>query len=138
MDVAAIAADLDAFAPPALSAAGAGVIGQYRECSFRLHGAGTFFGGEAANPTVGEKGRREEVAEWRLEVVCPESAVNRAVAAMRSAHSYEEPAYDVYPLRPAASPLGEGRVGRLQATTLAELAARVRTVLTCGPVQVVG
>jgi dinuclear metal center YbgI/SA1388 family protein len=122
----------------ALFAAGAGVIGQYRDCSFRLAGTGTFFGGESANPTIGQKGRREEVSEWRLEVVCPESGVDRVVAAMRSVHSYEEPAYDVYPLRPAASPLGEGRVGRLPPTPLAELAARARSVLKCGPVQFVG
>src|SRR5262245_6910849 len=41
----------------ALFAAGAGQIGQYRECSFRLAGTGTFFGSESANPTVGQKGR---------------------------------------------------------------------------------
>ena len=43
--------------------AGAGVIGQYRECSFRLSGTGTFFGSDATNPTVGQKGRREDVSE---------------------------------------------------------------------------
>ena len=81
-------------------AAGAGVIGEYRECSFRLAGTGTFFGGEAANPTVGKKGRREEfVAEWRLEVVCPEARTStQSSRKCGSAHSYEEPAYDVYPL----------------------------------------
>src|SRR5262249_28129527 len=78
----------------ALFAAGAGQIGQYRECSFRLPGTGTFFGSEETNPAVGRKGRREEVAEWRLEVVCPERAVDAVVAALRRAHSYEEPAYD--------------------------------------------
>src|SRR5207248_11315845 len=56
----------------ALFTAGAGEIGQYRECSYRLSGTGTFFGTEATNPTVGQKGKREEVGEWRLEVVCPE------------------------------------------------------------------
>src|ERR1043165_2056709 len=56
----------------AMFAAGAGQIGQYRECSFRLAGTGTFFGSEQANPTVGQKGRREEVAEYRLEVLCPD------------------------------------------------------------------
>ncbi|HEY1377199.1 MAG TPA: Nif3-like dinuclear metal center hexameric protein, partial [Gemmataceae bacterium] len=123
----------------AMFAAGAGAIGEYRECSFRLAGTGTFFGGDAANPTVGQKGRREEVAEWRLEVVCPESAAAGTVAAMRKAHSYEEPAFDVYPLRPGRSSVGEGRVGRLPAAVpLAELAGRVRTALACGPVQVVG
>jgi dinuclear metal center YbgI/SA1388 family protein len=123
----------------ALFAAGAGRIGQYRECSFRLPGTGTFYGGDATNPTVGQKGRREEVAEWRLEVVCPEATVESVVAAMRKAHSYEEPAYDVYPLRPARSPLGEGRVGRLVAPMpLADLATKARAELRCGPVQVVG
>src|SRR5207244_5282459 len=101
----------------ALFAAGAGVIGEYRECSFRLAGTGTFHGGDAANPTVGQKGRREEVSEWRLEVICPEAAVEAVVSAMRGAHSYEEPAFDVYPLRPPRSLLGEGRVGRLTAAT---------------------
>ena len=86
----------------ALFAAGAGHIGQYSQCSFRLAGTGTFFGSDATNPTVGQKGRREEVSEWRLEVVCPESVVDAVVAAMRKAHSYEEPAFDVYPLRPTA------------------------------------
>src|SRR5262245_25707096 len=90
----------------ALFAAGAGNIGQYSQCSFRLAGTGTFFGSDATKPTVGEKGRREEVNEWRLEAVCPEAAVEQVVAALRKAHSYEEPAYDVYPLRPGAAPGG--------------------------------
>src|SRR4029077_1222474 len=51
----------------AMFAAGAGHIGEYRKCSYRVTGIGTFFGSEQANPTIGQKGRREEVAEWRLE-----------------------------------------------------------------------
>lgn len=123
----------------ALFQAGAGQIGQYRECSFRLSGTGTFFGTEGANPVIGQKGRREEVSEWRLEVVCPEASVERVVAAMRKAHSYEEPAFDVYPLRSATTALGDGRVGRLPApATLAGFAHTVRDQLACGPVQIVG
>src|SRR3954470_22303918 len=71
----------------ALFAAGAGVIGKYTECSFRLPGKGTFFGGDETNPAVGQKGRREEVDEWRLEVVLPEAKVPGAVRALRKAHS---------------------------------------------------
>jgi len=97
----------------ALFAAGAGVIGQYSECSYRLAGIGTFFGSDAANPTVGQKGRREEVSEWCLEVVCPEERVSEAIRALRQAHSYEEPAFDVLPLRPMPGKLGIGRVGVL-------------------------
>jgi dinuclear metal center YbgI/SA1388 family protein len=123
----------------AMFAAGAGVIGEYRECSFRLAGTGTFHGGDSANPTVGQKGRREEVSEWRLEVVCTAAAVETVVAAMRRAHSYEEPAFDVYPLLPGRSLLGEGRVGRLSGMTLLrDLAETLKRQLHCGPVQVVG
>jgi dinuclear metal center YbgI/SA1388 family protein len=124
----------------ALFAGGAGRIGEYSECSFRLAGTGTFYGSDSSNPTVGRKGRREEVGEWRLEVVCPERRVGEVVAAMRRAHSYEEPAFDLYPLTPAPqAKAGEGRLGRLPAPApLADLAARVRRVLSCGPVQVVG
>jgi dinuclear metal center YbgI/SA1388 family protein len=130
----------------ALFAVGAGQIGQYRECSFRLPGTGTFFGTEQTHPTVGQKGRREEVAEWRLEVVCPERLVDEAIRALRAAHSYEEPAYDVYPLRPAQRPGGAGRIGRLpRELTLQQLVEKVRrhwqyeTVRYVGePEQIVG
>ena len=107
----------------ALFAAGAGRIGEYSECSYRLAGIGTFFGSEASNPTIGQKGQREEVSEWRLEVVCPEKKVEAVIAALRKAHSYEEPAFDVYPLKPIASKHGEGRLGELpQSTALGEVA----------------
>lgn len=123
----------------ALFAAGAGNIGQYSQCSFRLAGTGTFFGSDATHPTVGQKGRREEVSEWRLEAICPEALLPQAIVAMRKAHSYEEPAYDVYPLRAGPSPLGEGRVARLpQPTVLFELAKAVQLALKSGPVQLVG
>lgn len=123
----------------ALFGAGAGRIGEYSECSFRVVGTGTFFGSDAAQPTVGQKGRREEVAEWRLEVVCPEKQVDKVIAAMRQAHSYEEPAFDVYPLRSAPMGMGEGRVGRLpQPLSLTELGGRVKTGLQAQQVQTVG
>jgi dinuclear metal center YbgI/SA1388 family protein len=123
----------------AMFTAGAGRIGQYSECSFRLAGTGTFFGSDATNPTVGQKGRREEAPEWRLEVICPERKAAEVVAALRQAHSYEEPAFDVYPLRPDRSGDGEGRIGRLpQPTPLADAARALRQALRCGPVQFVG
>jgi dinuclear metal center YbgI/SA1388 family protein len=122
----------------AVFAAGAGHIGQYRECSFRIPGTGTFFGSEATNPTIGQRGKREEVSEYRLEVVCPESRIEAVVTALRKAHSYEEPAYDVYPLRPAAGP-GEGRIGELPAPlALIDLAAQVKRLLPTQGVQIVG
>jgi len=97
----------------ALFAAGAGIIGAYRECSFTVSGTGTFFGTESTQPAVGQKGRREEVAEHRLEVICPESTLERALQELRRAHPYEEPAVDVYPLRGLPGTGGAGRLGRL-------------------------
>jgi len=123
----------------AMFGAGAGHIGQYSQCSFRVAGSGTFFGSDTANPTIGMKGRREEVAEWRLEVVCPEAGVEDIVSAMRKAHSYEEPAFDVYPLRPSGGSHGEGRLGRLpRPTSLREFAATVKNALKANCVQTVG
>jgi dinuclear metal center YbgI/SA1388 family protein len=124
----------------ALFAGGAGQIGQYSQCSFRLQGTGTFFGSDSSNPTVGQKGRREEVAEWRLEVVCPADHVAEALARMREAHSYEEPAFDVYPLQGTASATaGSGRIGMLPAPVqLGEFAATVKASLHAPLVQVVG
>jgi dinuclear metal center YbgI/SA1388 family protein len=123
----------------ALFAAGAGQIGEYRECSFRLAGVGTFFGSDAANPTIGQKGRREEVHEWRLEAVCPASRVQAVVAAIRRSHSYEEPAFDLYPLHAPPSGRGEGRLGSLERPLpLGDLAAAVKSALRTGPVQVIG
>jgi dinuclear metal center YbgI/SA1388 family protein len=122
----------------ALFAAGAGMIGKYTQCSFRVPGRGTFFGSDETNPAVGQRGRREEVDEWRLEVVVPEGKVAGAVRAMRKAHSYEEPAFDIYQLKAGLSG-GEGRVGELEKeTTLGELAARVKAKLRAVSVQVVG
>jgi dinuclear metal center YbgI/SA1388 family protein len=123
----------------AMFAAGAGHIGQYSQCSFRLPGTGTFFGSEAAHPSVGQKGRREEVSEWRLEALCPESALEEVIGAIRRAHSYEEPAYDVYPLRPAPSSTGEGRIGRLsRPTPLGDLARTTTAQLQAARVSIVG
>ncbi len=82
----------------ALFEAGAGRIGDYERCSWYTQGTGTFLGGEGTDPSVGESGREERVAELRLETVFPEERYEEVVAALRRAHPYEEPAFDVYPL----------------------------------------
>jgi dinuclear metal center YbgI/SA1388 family protein len=123
----------------AIFAAGGGIIGEYRECSYRLNGTGTFFASENTNPTIGQKGHREEVGEHRLEVLCPESQLPRIVQAMRQAHSYEEPAFDVYPLKSLPGKTGSGRVGNLrQAKPLEQLAREIKVQLQAPGVQFVG
>jgi hypothetical protein len=78
--------------------AGAGRIGEYERCSWYTAGTGTFLGGVATDPAIGEAGEEEHVPELRVETVVPDELVEDAVAALRAAHPYEEPAYDVYPL----------------------------------------
>ena len=82
----------------AVFAAGAGRIGDYERCSWYAAGTGTYLGGEGTNPALGEAGREERVAELRVETVVAEEHVAAVVRALRDAHPYEEPAYDVYPL----------------------------------------
>ena len=82
----------------AIFSAGAGQIGDYERCSWYTEGTGTFFGGESTSPALGQSGREERVPELRLETVFPEERHHAVVAALRAAHPYEEPAYDVYPL----------------------------------------
>jgi len=82
----------------ALFEAGAGRIGEYEHCSWYTQGTGTFLGGEGTNPSLGEAGREQRVAELRLETVFPEEKQEDVIAALRRAHPYEEPAFDVYSL----------------------------------------
>jgi hypothetical protein len=82
----------------AIFSAGAGQIGDYERCSWYTEGTGTFFGRESTSPALGQSGREERVPELRLETVFPEERHDAVVAALRAAHPYEEPAYDVYPL----------------------------------------
>ncbi len=83
--------------------AGAGRIGNYDHCSWYTAGTGTFRGGEGSDPTVGERGREERVAELRVETVVPAEHAQEVVAALLAAHPYEEVAFELYPLVDAAS-----------------------------------
>jgi hypothetical protein len=80
----------------AVFAAGAGRIGDYTRCSWYAEGTGTFLGGAGSEPAVGERGVEERVAELRLETVFPAERQDAVLDALRAAHPYEEPAYDVY------------------------------------------
>jgi dinuclear metal center YbgI/SA1388 family protein len=114
----------------ALAGAGAGDIGEYARCAFAAAGTGTFTPGGGARPTVGEIGRRNDVPEQRVEMVLPRARRAAVVAALRAAHPYEEPAFDVYELASWSGPRGIGRVGRLAApTTLREFSMLVAEAL---------
>jgi hypothetical protein len=123
----------------ALFAAGAGEIGDYRHCAFRLEGRGSFRPGDTSRPYIGKAGRTESVAEVRLETVVPRRRLNAAVAAAEKVHPYETMAWDAYPLLPAGENRGLGRVGLLPAEmTLKRLAETAKAALGAKWVRVVG
>ena len=111
----------------AIGAAGAGQLGQYRDCSFRTNGVGVFRPLDGAKPFLGAHGRLEQVAEVRLEALVPETVVAAVQAAMLAAHPYEEPAYDWLPLLNDFRQPGLGRLGEWpDAVTGRQAVERVR------------
>lgn len=118
----------------AVTAAGAGRIGDYDSCTFTAEGEGRFRPLDGAHPTIGRVGEVEVVAESRVEAVFPRGRRAAVVEALRAVHPYEEPAFDVLELAdlPAAgrAARGSGRIGRLSSPmTLREFADHVATVL---------
>ena len=114
----------------AVFAAGAGQIGDYSHCSWSVTGAGQFLPHEGAVPAIGTVGALERLPEDRLEVIAPAGRRAHILAAMRAAHPYEEPAFDVIVLAPLPSGTGIGRVATLDvpesfATFVARVAARL-------------
>jgi len=77
---------------------GAGKIGNYTETSFNFSGKGTFRPLKGTHPFVGKEGEREELDEIKIETIVPERHLETVIQAMKNAHPYEEPAYDVYEL----------------------------------------
>lgn len=112
----------------ALARAGAGVIGNYTHCAFFTEGRGSFLPGPGASPAVGEPGTLESVQEVRIEMVLGLRSLPAAIAALRAAHPYEEPAFDVQALAaPPDASRGPGRCATLpREIDPASLAQRVK------------
>lgn len=125
----------------ALFSAGAGRIGNYRSCSFRSEGTGTFFGEEGTNPTVGEAGQLETAPELRIETVLSLANVDAVVRALRAAHPYEEPAFDLVRLAAPPEGRGIGRIGTIRPKGRRAVVEQVRDglgvshVLVAGPLE---
>lgn len=97
----------------ALFEAGGGRIGAYDRCSFNLSGTGTFRGDADTRPFVGTPGQTHAEAEVRIETILPAFHQQQVVEALLSAHPYEEPAYDLYPLHNNWDQAGFGVIGQL-------------------------
>ncbi|MBX2896181.1 MAG: Nif3-like dinuclear metal center hexameric protein [Cyclobacteriaceae bacterium] len=98
-----------------LYAAGAGHIGNYKNCSFNLTGEGTFLPTQNANPFQGTSGKLERTQEVRIEVILPEPARNRVLQALKANHPYEEVAYYLSLLENDNQEVGAGIMGELPA-----------------------
>ena len=97
----------------ALYLAGAGQIGNYKNCSFTSEGTGTFKPDEGAIPSVGTVNVQEFVEESRIEVIFPTHLQHKIITALRKAHPYEEVAYYVTALLNDNQEVGSGMTGDL-------------------------
>lgn len=97
----------------AMASAGAGAIGDYSRCAWSSTGLGTFRPEPGAEPTIGRVGLIEVVPEQRVEMIAPSRHRADVVAALREAHPYEEPAFDVFDLASFDTSAGLGRIGWL-------------------------
>jgi dinuclear metal center YbgI/SA1388 family protein len=114
----------------AMFAAGSGHIGDYSHCSWGVSGTGQFLPHDGANPTIGSVGTIERVPEDRVEVIAPALLRGHVLAALRTAHPYDEPAFDIFALAPVPGDVGLGRVGSLpRPETLSAFVSRVHDAL---------
>lgn len=97
----------------ALFSAGAGEIGNYDSCSFNLEGKGTFRAGENTQPFVGNQGELHIEEEVKIEVIVPNYLINNIIKKILLIHPYEEPAYDIVPLKNTWKNVGMGIIGEL-------------------------
>jgi dinuclear metal center YbgI/SA1388 family protein len=113
----------------ALFNAGCGHIGNYDSCSYSTIGEGTFRAGEGAHPYCGTIGELHREAELRIETILPDFRKSAAVKALINAHPYEEPAFDLYPLKNSWAQSGSGVVGELDAAeTELEFLKRIKKI----------
>ncbi|WP_421978922.1 Nif3-like dinuclear metal center hexameric protein [Roseivirga seohaensis] len=98
----------------ALYAAGAGEIGNYSHCSFKVNGTGSFKPNEKANPVIGERGQLEHVNEDRVEIMYPNYLSSKVVRTLKENHPYEEVAYYISQLENENQEVGSGMIGQLE------------------------
>ncbi|MHC4354408.1 MAG: Nif3-like dinuclear metal center hexameric protein [Planctomycetota bacterium] len=111
----------------AVFAAGAGAIGNYSHCSFGTDGTGTFLPLEGARPAIGRKGKLEKAPEVRFETIVPAGKLGQVVAAMKKAHPYDMPAFDVFKLHSTEPRFGLGRIGELaEPLKIAKIIERIK------------
>lgn len=116
--------------------AGAGRIGNYTDCSFQVPGTGTYRPGEHANPYEGNRGEVSRVDELRVEVLVENAHLSRVVRAMKSAHPYEEVAYEMYALSNQNQDMGAGMLGELEVPMEERVfLEKIKTIFRCSVIR---
>lgn len=82
----------------AIFEAGAGTIGNYSNCSWEILGEGQFIPLEGSNAFIGETSTLEKVAEYKVETICTSDCIHQVIVALKKAHPYETPSYEVWKL----------------------------------------
>jgi len=82
----------------AVFAAGGGRIGAYDQCCWQVLGRGQYRPLEGSQPYLGEQGQVQPVSEWKVEMVVADALIHDSVKALKRAHPYETPAYEVWRL----------------------------------------
>lgn len=98
----------------ALFDAGAGMIGNYENCSFNTNGIGTYKGNENSNPSIGEKGEIHSEKETLISVIFEKHKEQNILAELFKAHIYEEVAYDIVEITNLNQEIGLGMIGELE------------------------
>jgi dinuclear metal center YbgI/SA1388 family protein len=99
----------------AMTAAGAGTIGQYSGCAFETTGKGYFTPGSDTNPSIGDPGgASQSVDEIKIESEVTKWDLPAVLTALHASHPYDEVPYDVYPVKQAFRNAGLGAIGELE------------------------
>jgi len=92
---------------------GAGNIGNYSECGFKVTGKGFFKANNNANPAIGTRNKKEEVEEDRVEIIFPDYLSTSIIKTLKNIHPYEEVAYYITNLENKNQESGAGMIGEL-------------------------
>jgi len=116
--------------------AGGGKIGNYEECHFRTSGIGTFKPTDSANPSIGERGIKSQIEEYRIEYLVNNYQISSVLTAINQAHPYEEVAFEVYPIQNENPYEGAGMLGELEKPMdELEFLSLLKTTFQCGTIR---
>ncbi|MBC5647041.1 Nif3-like dinuclear metal center hexameric protein [Christensenella tenuis] len=124
----------------AMALAGAGTLGEYTECTFRIDGKGTFRPGLDASPYIGQGGKLETVDEIRISSICSENDLQKVLCAIRNVHPYEMPAISALRTdEPQCVSSGLGVVGDLpEPSRTTDILDRLKEILQTDSIRVAG